>query len=146
MRRGFTLLELIVVIIILGILATLATTQYTRMIEKSRGAEARIILGSIRSNAAAYYMSNNYSCAGLTNDLVGIGSDYANACANTGLGSVYYFSYGIGTLTTAGFVAYANRCTAAGTGKNPPYASAANITLTTNFATGTDTWAYSAPY
>ncbi len=145
MKRGFTLLELIVVIIILGILATLATTQYTRMIEKSRGAEARVILGSIRTNAAAYYMSNNYNCAGLSNDLVGIGTDYPTACTNSGLGSQYYFSYGVTAGTATSFTAYANRCQT-GLGKSPGYGSAANVILTTNFADGTDSWSYSTPY
>jgi len=40
-RKGFTLLELIVVIIILGILASLGFSQYIKMVEKGRSAEAR---------------------------------------------------------------------------------------------------------
>lgn len=53
--RAFTLLELIVVIIIVGILATLGLNQYTKMIENGRSAEAKSILGEVRTLQTAYY-------------------------------------------------------------------------------------------
>ena len=56
--RSFTLLELIIVIIIIGILAVLGFTQYGRMVERSRGAEAKAILGDIRKLAYAYRMEH----------------------------------------------------------------------------------------
>ncbi|MDD5130223.1 MAG: prepilin-type N-terminal cleavage/methylation domain-containing protein, partial [Candidatus Omnitrophica bacterium] len=45
MKKGFTLVELIIVVIIVGILASIGLTQYNKVVEKSRAAEARMILG-----------------------------------------------------------------------------------------------------
>ena len=155
MKRGFTLLELIVVIIILGILATLGFSQYTRMIERSRGAEARTTLGTVRTQAAAVWIERNSGGAAptiaantFTDDQVGIGAaagQLPNSCAAASSGA-YFFSYGIAqNAGNNGFVATATRCTVA-TSKAPVGPSATTLNLTTNFAAGTDTWAGTGGY
>ncbi len=54
-KKGFTLLELIMVIVIIAILATLAMPTYFKTVERSRIAEAKKILGMIRSSQLRYY-------------------------------------------------------------------------------------------
>ena len=55
MKKGFTLLELIVVIIVLGVLASIALPQYFKVVERGRTAEAVSILGLLRSAQVRYY-------------------------------------------------------------------------------------------
>jgi len=126
MRKAFTLLELIVVIIIIGILATLGLTQYTKVVEKGRVAEAISILGTIRTAETGYYLEK-----GAYGTLANIGLNaLPAACAASGESLKYYFSYSI----SAG-IALATRC-ATGVGKTPGYSGTA-YTVTIDFAAGT---------
>jgi len=140
MKKGFTLLELIVVIIIIGILATLGITQYTKVIERARGAEAKQILGAIRSNAAALYMQYSSCNPYCSAENVGIGAGLDNpGPAGSNCRNTHYFYYNI-TPDDNGFTAVATRCTSGG--KEPQGAAANTITLKTDFrTTGGDTWA-----
>ena len=71
-KKGFTLLELVIVIIAIGILASIALPNYTRTVEKSRVAEAKQMLGAIRTAQMIYYARHEkYTSweSGLENDL-----------------------------------------------------------------------------
>jgi len=101
MRKGFTLVELIIVVIIVGILAAIGLTQYNKVVEKSRASEARMILGTLRSAQVA---ENHES--GTYKDVAGLGVDAPTSCPSS-----HYFSYSCATATGA---CTATRCTTGG--------------------------------
>ncbi|MDD3988390.1 MAG: prepilin-type N-terminal cleavage/methylation domain-containing protein [Candidatus Omnitrophica bacterium] len=113
---GFTLIELVVVIIIVGILAAMGFTQYTKMVEKGRTAEAKSVLGSLRTAQRARYLEVGSYTAAISDLPV----EAPTACTTT-----HYYSYvcaATGTCT-------ATRCTAGGKTPNAAAASSHNITL-----------------
>jgi len=57
-KKGFTLLELLIVVIILGVLASIALPQYVATIEKARSGEAVINIGAIRVALDRYWYQN----------------------------------------------------------------------------------------
>ena len=115
MKRGFTLIELIVVIIIVGILASVGMTQYTKVVEKGRAAEARLILGSLRTAEIAENVEN-----GAYTTVAGLGVAAPTSCTTT-----HYFSYSCASATGT---CTATRCTTGG--KTPQGASAYTKTVT----------------
>lgn len=108
-KSGVTLLELLVVVIIIGILATIAVPRFTGLIKKAKGAEARTILGAIRTAQQIYNLENDEWDASVVEsdieDRLGVEIDdnetyydYAVNAAGT---------YNIGTTTYSDFTATA---------------------------------------
>ncbi|MDD5691932.1 MAG: prepilin-type N-terminal cleavage/methylation domain-containing protein [Candidatus Omnitrophica bacterium] len=136
MKHGFTLIEIIIVIIIVGILAAVGIDQYGKTVEKGRSAEAKMIIGKVRTLAYQYHLENG-AMTGLANANVniGVGSDQIpSACRGT-----YYFSYQAWACDnpTRIVCVWAKRCTSGG---KSPQSSSACISLKANAVTGADQW------
>lgn len=150
MKKGFTLLELIIVIVIIGVLATLGFAQYGRMVEGSRGAEARDVIGAMRKMALAFYtrwerdLTPPAPAVAITPADVGIGPTGIPAvCSPT-----HYFRYSISGVGDSTIIFHADRCDNAGKVPPPPGGVVIPdaVVLDCNFATGQDNWQFIAPY
>ena len=144
MKKGFTLLELIIVIIVIGILATLGFTQYARLIEKARGAEARAIMGDLRTKAAAYRLERG-TITGMTGaelDISAAAGDIPSACAPS-----HYFRYAVTGTADPTVIFTATRCAAGGKTPNATGSTGGQtLTLTTGLVSGVDGWGGSGPW
>lgn len=123
-QAAFTLLELIIVIIIVGVLATLGYAAYSSTIEKFRGAEARQVLGQMRSTAIGYHMQQGTSFPSDLDELqkvfgIGEGTDQIPLRCR----SSNYFRYWA-TFTDGDLTLMATRCGSSASddgGKLPRY-------------------------
>ena len=58
MKKGFTLIEMLVVVLIIGILASIALPQYTRAVEKAKVAQALITLKYMRERGQEFMLAH----------------------------------------------------------------------------------------
>lgn len=66
MKKGFTLLELLMVVIIVGILASIAIPQFFKVAERARASEGANVLGAVRSAQLRYYSEHGKLTGALT--------------------------------------------------------------------------------
>jgi len=85
-RKGFTLIELMVVILIVGILAAVAVPIMRGRIDSAKWSEANASAGSIRTAVRAYIAEKGPNYAGYAADIEGALS-LANVQSNLGFSS-----------------------------------------------------------
>lgn len=63
MKKGFTLVELVIVIIIVGILSIVAVPIYRGYTDRAKETEGKALLGSINTSEKVYYAEYEYFLA-----------------------------------------------------------------------------------
>jgi prepilin-type N-terminal cleavage/methylation domain-containing protein len=92
-RKGFTLVELMVVVIIVLVLAGIAVPVYIHYIQEGKKSEAYAVIDSAVSGALVYFQKNDtYS-----------GGTFALWLAVDDVGNAQYFSYAISGASDTGF-------------------------------------------
>ena len=121
MRKGFTLVEVLIVVIIIGILASIAVPQYMTSIEKARSGEAAVNIGTIRTSVDRYWYQN----ASITNNFAYLDVDNPNSITN----KLYTYSLtDDGTdASTRAYTILATRTSAGGTAYTVEWVQTNNI-------------------
>ncbi|MBM3307351.1 MAG: prepilin-type N-terminal cleavage/methylation domain-containing protein [Candidatus Eisenbacteria bacterium] len=97
-RKGFTLIELMVVVIIVLVLAGIAVPVYMHYIQESRKSEAYAVIDATVAGALTYFQRNNTYVGGTTTNFM-VADDMANA---------RYFTYALSGQAATGFVVTAS--------------------------------------
>jgi len=108
-KKGFTLVELLVVVLIVAILAAVGLPQYFRIVERQKGVEALAILSAIGHAQERFFLINNV----YTTDYTVLEVDFTDFETNqppTGTTfTARYFTYTITGTTDANGLVIAER-------------------------------------
>lgn len=136
-KRGFTMVELMVVVLIVGILAAVAVPLMSGRIDSSKWSEARAAMGTIASGLRTYAAEKGSFASAPTLTEIGI--------TNNDLDGTY-FSHEAYEITSASAsasqVSFVITCTAANSTRTDKPSSPSAMTLTSSAANSyVATWA-----
>ena len=137
-RKGFTLIELMIVILIVAVLAAVLVPMMRARIDAAKWSEARSGIGNIASGVRAYWAEHQ--------DVAGtaafVDPAITDVCAAGDLNGKYFVDscYAISAITeTTSSIVFTVTCTADATARPNAPTNPALISLTVN-ADGTSTW------
>ncbi len=82
-KKGFTLIEILVVVLIIGILAAIAVPQYQKSVWKSRATGMLFNLKSLHEAVKVYQLANSANPSNINKLDISL-NNYKQACVNTG--------------------------------------------------------------
>lgn len=98
-KKGFTLIEVLVVVLIAGILSTLAVPQYMKTVERSRATEALNMVKSINDAVYAYAAGRSNAACPTSFRKLSVTVPVSND--NVSEVSLKHFRYKLGAATNA---------------------------------------------
>ena len=107
-KKGFTLLEILVVIVILAVVAGLAIPVFTANVQKSKAQEAYASLAAVRSAMTSYYALNTSTYVGAKLTNIGYNPNTATS------GQTINFSYSMADPVDAAAYIVSASCTTCG--------------------------------
>jgi len=128
-RKGFTMVELMVVVLIVGILAAVAVPLMSGRIDSSKWSEAKAAMGTIASALRSYAAEKGSFASAPTLAAIGLTDNDLDGT---------YFTHEAYVLTsasaTSGQVSFVITCTAASSTRSGKPSTPTGMTLTSNAA------------
>lgn len=122
-KKGFTLLELLIVIVVLAVLAGLALPRYLQTVGRSKEAEGWQTLAAIRSAIMRYYSEDEQlptpglaACPDPGFDQLDLDNPNCDAIYPN---RIFDYSWAVGGVGPDGFIITADPVGGAGTGSGP---------------------------